>query len=118
MPKKPRKPHLPHEGGPFYWGFPPWKTREAPLAPSEVPWCTRGRLRYDGTEGNILSRGRYAAFRKVRCPKCGRRLQLMTVDIESGYGDFWPYLPPHKIRALKVPKPRRKMREGKRSRGR
>ncbi len=94
--KKPRKPHQPHEGAGFYFA-PPWPTRDTPKAPSTVPWCTTTALRYDGpTTGT----GLYAAFRKVRCPVCGRRLQLMTVDIENGYGDFWPYIPPHKIRKL------------------
>lgn len=26
----------------------------------------------------------------------------MTVDIENGYGDFWPYIPPHKRKELET----------------
>lgn len=27
----------------------------------------------------------------------------MTVDIEEGHGDFWQYLPPHKLRVIRLP---------------
>lgn len=97
--------HQPHDGASFYY-VAPWPTREAPKASSDVPWCSRQArslfaVPHDQrpAHGNV---GLYAAFGKIRCPDCGRRLQLMTVDIENGYGDFYPYIPPHKIRKLKV----------------
>lgn len=106
--KKPKKRHLPHEGASYYY-VAPWSTRAAPKAPSEVPWCTKSRISLAGElTGKKSETGLYASFGKVRCPKCGRRLQIMTVDIENGYGDFWPYLPPHKIRELKMKEGRKK----------
>jgi hypothetical protein len=108
----------PHDGGPWYF-VPPWRTRAAPTAPSEVPWCTREAVPFREEAGGT---GAHAAFGKVRCPRCGRRLQLMTVDVEHGHGDFWPYLPPHKIRVLhvkgKARVKRRVTRDRRTSRGR
>lgn len=83
----------PHEGGPYYFCA-PWRTREASKAPSETPWCSRQMRHLDRDVG----------FGKIRCPDCGRLLQVMTVDIEGGYGDFWPYLPPHKRRNIETVK--------------
>lgn len=114
--KTPRPKHVPHDGGPYYFS-PPWSTRAAPKAPSEVPWCTKVRLQYTDP---FVKRGLHAAFKMVRCPTCGRRLQLMTVDIENGYGDFWPYIPPHKVRKLqaRAPKVRAKKQYARSARGR
>jgi hypothetical protein len=44
----------------------------------------------------------------------------MTVDIENGYGDFWPYIPPHKVRKLqaRAPKVRAKKQYARSARGR
>ena len=72
------------------------------IAHDSAPWCMRTAT-YTNQHGHF-SRGPAdpdRRFPKVRCPRCGRRLRLMTVDIEHGYGDFWPYYPPHKIRKTK-----------------
>jgi len=90
------KPEKPHDGIYREW------TRQTNTTESKVPWCTRVAFRYDGPDAGVASLTE--TFRKVRCPACGRRLQLMTVDIEHGYGDFWPYIPPHKIRKLQARK--------------
>ncbi len=78
--------------------------------------------RYEPTDRPAPKTGLYARFGKVRCPKCGRRLQLLTFDIEQGYGDFWPYIPPHKVRKLKARRStkteRRKVRAEHKKRGR
>lgn len=75
-------------------------SRHASKAPSQVPWCSTHPIPFRGTRGESGIADKTHTFKKVRCPDCGRRLQLMTVDIEHGYGDFWPYIPPHKIREL------------------
>jgi hypothetical protein len=95
----------PYEGGPYFW-IAPWRTRRAPvvIAEGSRPWCSAKPVAIHG-----LAAGKADAthtFRKVRCPECGRRLQPMTVDCEPGYGDFYPLLPPHKIRKTKWKKPK------------
>jgi len=71
-----------------------------PVAPSVIPWCTTIARPFRGSRSESGIADKTHTFKKVRCPDCGRRLQLMTVDIEHGYGDFWPCIPPHKIREL------------------
>jgi hypothetical protein len=104
-----------HDGVWYYVA--PWPTRNTPptSATTNVPWCIKNAEHYNGREGNANARGENAAFGKVRCPHCGRRLQLMTVDSEHGYGHFMPYLPPHKLRKLAVQ--RKQKRALKRDRG-
>ena len=91
-----------HDG--TYYYFAPWRTRQGTptSAKTEVPWCTREPQRYDGSDAGHADLTH--RFNKVRCPTCGRRLQLLTIDIENGYGDFWPYIPPHKVRITQVRK--------------
>lgn len=97
--------------------------RPAPRGDTEVPWCpTSGFIGKDRGDyygqhypaprpAHVLVLKRrpcgtvyYAS--KVRCPTCGRRLQPRAYDIEpySSSGEFNPYLPQHKIRALVVKK--------------
>lgn len=94
---------FPHDGGPYYYNA-PWRTREAPKAPSEVPWCKRVMKALNPSVG----------FGKIRCEDCGRILQVMAVDIENGHGDFWPYLPPHKRKELETIKQQAHNRRKKR----
>lgn len=75
------------------------KERAAPppqaISAKSPPWCSNTGFAADKV-GSFDRSSKVQHFPKARCPYCGRRLQLMTVDIENGYGDFWPYFPPHK----------------------
>lgn len=87
---------VPHDG---VWYFSaPWRTRKAPQT-ADAAWCTKESVRWVGPPTTRQG--------KVRCPDCGRRLTLMQVDIEHGYGDFDTYLPPHKVSAARREKARR-----------
>lgn len=93
VPARDRTPKERH-GGTWWWNA-PWRTRQASYA-EDAAWCRKEAtaIREKGARG------------KARCPDCGRRLTLMQVDIEQGYGDFWPYLPPHKVPPAKQAKAR------------
>lgn len=67
-------------------------------------WCSyRGRLPpadealfVHNVGGRVPPRGK-----KVRCPTCGRRLSLAYHNAERGYNEWWPHIPPHKVRKTK-----------------
>lgn len=94
----------------------PNRTRSPNPAPSALPWCTRTRVSLHSRAPNTTRKPRLfkngrgelqqaspnSKTRTVRCPDCGRRLTTTLVDIESGYGDWWEFLPPHKIRKTKA----------------
>lgn len=87
--------------------------------PNDENWCMRKASALPFDSGHVGLAGWF------RCPRCGRRLRVLTVDIEHGYGDFQAYLPPHKlrklarmeVRALKIAKTRARNRRRKRAPG-
>lgn len=92
VPSRDRTPKERHGG---LWLYSAGKTRRVPET-EDAAWCRK-------TSTAIRDK---SARGKMRCPDCGRRLTLMQVDIEDGYGDFWPYLPPHKVPPAKQAKAR------------
>lgn len=49
-----------------------------------------------------------AKRRKIRCPKCGKRLRLRTIPDRQDGGVVFYRIPPHKVTA---PKPRKKSKQ-------
>lgn len=101
-----------HHDGEFFW-VSPWRTRgqAPPSSASDPVWCITRALPlrdvFHRSKGDPDQR-----FAKIRCPHCGRRLRPMTVDIENGYGEFYAYLPRHKIRKTHQPRKRKQTRAG------
>ena len=106
-----RRAEEPHHDGVFFRVV-PWRTRHAPpTSTANSTWCTTQALPlrafFYRSKGDPDQR-----FAKVRCPHCGRRLRPMTVDVENGYGEFYAYLPRHKVRKTHQPRKRKQTRAG------